>query len=82
MILIIIDALGTVHRGTEFFSIPLCTVPSALITIGGIGNERKNRDDPDYRIGIIAKNTQKCLEDLRRFVVTQTPVKDHQLTLM
>ena len=28
------------------------------------------------------QNTEKSLGDLRRLAVTQTPVKDHQLTLM
>ena len=35
------------------------------------GIQRKNRDHPDYRLIEIG---QKCSKDLRRLVVTQTPV--------
>ena len=31
---------------------------------------------------IIGHKTEKSPRDLRRFAVTQTPAKDHQLTLM
>ena len=37
---------------------------------------------PDYSIIKISQNTEKCSEDLRRPAVTQTPEKNHQLTLM
>ena len=65
------------------------------IVIGGLGTvtgrlikglndleiRRTSRDYRKFRITEIGQNT-KCLGDLRRFAVTQTPVKDHQLTLM
>ena len=41
-----------------------------------------SRDHPNYSIVNNAQNTEKSPEDLRRLVVTQTPVKDHQLKLM
>ena len=37
-----------------------------------IGNQRKNRDNPDYSIGKIGKNSQKTPEN-RSFTVTQIP---------
>ena len=43
---------------------------------------KKNRDPPNYNIIEIVQNTEKSSEDLRRRVVTQTLVKDHQLTLV
>ena len=39
-------------------------------------------DHPNYYIIENDKNTEKSPGDLRRLAVTQTPVKDHQLTLM
>ena len=41
-------------------------------TVGG------HLNDIAFKIG---QDTKKSPEDLRRFVVTQTPVKDHQLIL-
>ena len=49
---------------------------------GGLGNKRMSGDHPNYCIIEIGQNSKKSPGDLRRFVVTQTPVKDHQLTLM
>ena len=37
---------------------------------------------PNYYIIENGQNTQKSSGDLRRLAVTQTPVKDHQLTPM
>ena len=36
----------------------------------------------DYSIIKISQNTKKSSGDLRRFAVTQTPVENHQLTLV
>ena len=41
-----------------------------------------NRDHPDYRIVGIGQSAKKSQGDLRRLAVTQTPGKDHQLTLV
>ena len=49
---------------------------------GRIGNKRKNGDYPDYSVVEIGENTEKSPGDLRRFEVTQTPVENHQLTLV
>ena len=41
-----------------------------------------SEDLPNYYIIENGQNTEKSPGDLRRRAVTQTPVKDHQLTLM
>ena len=48
---------------------------------GGLGNKRTSGDYPKYSIVDIGQNTEKSSEDLKRLAVTQTPMKDHQLTL-
>ena len=49
---------------------------------GRVGNKRTSGDHPNYYIIDISRNTEKSPGDLKRFAVTQTPAKDHQLTLM
>ena len=49
---------------------------------GGHENKRTGGDHPNYCINEIGQNTEKSPGDLRRLAVTQTPVKDHQLTLI
>ena len=49
---------------------------------GGLWNKRTSRDYPNYYIIEIGQNTEKTPRDLRRLPVTQTPVKDHKLTLI
>ena len=44
-------------------------------------NKRTIRDHSDYSIKI-GQNSEKSPGDLRRFTVTQTPERNHQLTLM
>ena len=39
-------------------------------------------DHPNYSIIENGQNTEKCPSVLRRLAVTQTPGKDHQLTMM
>ena len=46
----------------------------------GLGNKGTSGDHPDNSIIEIGQNTEKSPGDLRRFVVTQTPVKDHRVT--
>ena len=46
-----------------------------------LGNKRTKGDHPDYSIIKLKQNTEKSPGDLRRLVVSQTPVKDYQLTL-
>ena len=49
---------------------------------GRVGNQRSNRDRPVYSIVEIGQNTQKSPGDTRKLVVTQTPFKDSQPTLV
>ena len=49
---------------------------------GRIGNQRKNRDQQDYRFVEIGQDTEKSPGNLRRLAVIQTPMKDHQETLV
>ena len=48
----------------------------------GLGNKRTSGENLNYSIAEIGQNTNKSPGDLRRLVVTQTPVKDHQLILV
>ena len=49
---------------------------------GGLGNNRMGGDYSNYSFVLIDQNAEKNPGDLRRLAVTQTPVKDHQLTLV
>ena len=49
---------------------------------GKAGNQMTGRDHPHYSITKIGQNTEKSPGDLKRLAVNQTPVKDHQLTLV
>ena len=48
----------------------------------GPGGWRPRGDHPNNSIIEDGKNTEKSPGDLRRLAVTQSPIKDHQLTLM
>ena len=60
------DAFGTVIKGL----------------LKGLGNKRTDEDHPNFYIIENCQNTEKSPGDLRKLVVTQTPVNDHLLTLM
>ena len=45
-------------------------------------NKRTSGDHPDYSIIKIGQNTEKSPGDLRRLVVAQTPIENHQLKLV
>ena len=68
-ILILIGALGRVTEGL-------------LKGLGELGNKRTRGDQPNYYIIEIGQNTGESPGDLRRLAVTQTSLKDQQLTLM
>ena len=51
------------------------------IKTGGLVNERTSGDHSNDSIVEIGQNTEKIPEDLKRLAVTQTSVKDYQLTL-
>ena len=65
----VIGAFGTVTKG----------LPKGT---GGIGSWRMSGDHPNYSVIENGQNTEKSPGDLRRLAVTQSPVKDHQVTLM
>ena len=50
----------------------LGTIPKVLVN--GLGNHRMSEDHPDY-------NTEKIPGDIRGLALTQTPLKNHYLTL-
>ena len=47
-----------------------------------IGNQRTNWEQPKYRIVEIGQHTEMSPGDLRRYAAIQTPMKDHQLTMV
>ena len=49
---------------------------------GDLEIESANRDHPNYRQIENGQHTEKNLGNLRTLAGPQTPVKDHQLTLM
>ena len=57
----------------------LGTIPKRT---GGLGNKRMSGDNPNYCIIEISQNTERSPRDMRILVVTQTPVRNHQLTLL
>ena len=57
--------------------------PKGLVKgTGRLGNRRTIRDHPDNCIIKIGQNTEKSPGNLRSLAVTQTPVGNHQLTLV
>ena len=48
----------------------------------GLGSWETSGDHPNYSIIKNGQNTEKSPGDLRKLTVAQTPVKNHQLTLM
>ena len=49
---------------------------------GKVGNNRTSGDHPNCCIIENNQNTEESPRDLRRQAVTQTPMKDHRLTLV
>ena len=73
------------HEGDNYINCDWCFWYSNLRIIkgpGGLGSWRTSRDHSNYRIIENGQNTEKSLGELRRFAVTQTPMKDLQLKLM
>ena len=66
---IVIGALGTITKGL-------------LKKPGKLGIRRTGRDYPNDSIAKNGQNPGTSHGDLRRLAVTQTPVRNHQLTLM
>ena len=66
---IVIGALGTITK-------------ELLKSLEDLENWRTGGDYPNDSIVEDGQNTETSPGDLRRLAVTQTPVKNHQLTLM
>ena len=49
---------------------------------GELGNKRTSKEHPNYSIVEIDSNTEKSPGNLKRLAITQTPSKNHLLTLM
>ena len=62
--------------------IVICPVGTVTKGSGGLGSWGTSGDYPNYSIVENGQNTEKSPEDLRRLAFIQTPMKDHQLTLM
>ena len=69
IISIVIGAFGTVTK-------------ELLKGLEDFGSWRQSGDHPNNSIIENGQNTEKSPGDLRRLAVTQSPVKEHQLTLM
>ena len=52
------------------------------IALERLGNKRTSGDHPDHSIINIGQNTEKSSRYLKRFAVTQMPLKKHQLMLV
>ena len=50
--------------------------------IGRFGNKRMTGDHANYSIIEISQNTEESPGDLKRLAVNQTPVRNHQLTMV
>ena len=73
------------HKGDYYTNHDWCFWYSQQMFIkgtGGLDCRRMNGDHPNYSIIENGQNTEKSLEDLRRFAVTQIPLKNHYLKLM
>ena len=62
--------------------VPVVIGAFGIITKGGLGSWRTGRDYPNDSIAENSQDPDTSLGDLRRLAVTQTSVKNHQLTLM
>ena len=73
------------HVGDNYTNCNWCFWYSKLRTIkgpGGLVSWQTCGDHPNDSIIENGQNTEKSPGDLRKLAVTQTPVKDHQLTLL
>ena len=73
------------HEGDDYTNCYWCIQHGNLRIIkgpGGFGSWRPSGDHPNNSIIENGQNTEKSPGDFRRLAVTQSPVKNHQLTLM
>ena len=57
-------------------------IPKGLVRELKDENQRTSREYPNYCIYKVSQNIEKSSSNLRRLAVSQTPMKDHQLTLV
>ena len=57
-------------------------IPRLNKRMRGVGNWMTSRDHLNYSMVEVSQNTEKSPGDLRRLTITQTQVKDHQLSLV
>ena len=73
------------HEGSNYTNCDWCVWFSTYNIIKGTrrpGSWRPSRDHQNDSIIENYQNIEKSPGDLRRLAATQTPMKDHQLTLM
>ena len=73
------------HKGENYTNCDRCFWQGNKRIIKGPGRFRSWRlsgDHPNNSIVENGQNTEKSPGDLRRLAVTQSPMKDHQLTLI
>ena len=73
------------HEGDDYTNRDWCFRYNNYRTIkrtGWIGSWRTSGDHPSYSIVENGQTIEKSTEDLRRLAVIQTPVKEHEITLM
>ena len=69
------------NMNVAIIPIVICAHQRIIRGTSGLGNKRKIGDHPNYCIIDIGQNTEKSPGDLMRIAVTQSPIKDNQLTL-
>ena len=69
VIAILIGALGTITKSLDKRA-------------GGVGDRSTSGNHHDYNLIKIGQNSEKRPKNLRRLAITQTPMKDHQQTLV
>ena len=62
-------------------SVP-CNLQMVGRRTGGFGNKTRSGEHPSCSVVKLDQSTKKSPQDLRRVAITQTPVENHQLTLV
>ena len=73
------------HEGEGDTSCGWCSLDNPQMIdkrTGRIGNKKTSRDHPNHSVIKIGQNTEKSPVDLKRQTVTQTPMKNHPLSLV
>ena len=84
--------LDLVRELKNLWNMKVTVIPPVIVALGTVikrlvqgledlKTKRTGGDNPNYIIIEIGRNTKKSPGDLRRLAVTQTPVRNHRLTL-